>query len=818
MPIVKLGRFEIKSLLGKGAMGEVFRAHDPVLDRNVAIKIIRFPKDLTPEKLSGLKKEFLKEAQLAAAISHKGIVQVYDIGEQDGLPFVVLELISGNLLSDFLKQKKGLEFEFIKNIYQELLSAMAFAHKAGIIHLDLKPANIIIEKNGHPKIMDFGIAKSISDLWEKNIQITGTPRFMAPEQITGGALDQRTDIFSLGIIFYLLISGRLPFPHTDFEKLRHAITKESHPPLQSHESDLPKAYYDFVNTALAKKPSDRFENAASMLEAFNRCSEKKGGKKKSNSQDKEKAGERQEILNFILQRIKRKGDFPAISQYVSEVIAAAKSEDSSAHGIARSILKDISMTNTVLRIANSIYYKGLASEVTTISRAVVVLGVDVILSLTSTVGIFEHFSKKSDSPALQALVIEATLSSLMAQEFANHMGLKQPEESLICSMMQYLGRLVVSFYFSEEQRAIDDLMKQGEKDEEEAFRQVMRLSCTELGQAIAESWNLPELLQSGMVKINPKNKGPLKDGVETLQCITSYSSDLSKASMITDKQERRAALKSLTRKFKDLIPVKIKDLEKIADDSIEKANDFSGFMKTSMAKLGIKPKKDAESDKKSIPSAEVCDETVQMPFPENNENRQRAEEKIASANEINSNSDNKLKQIMERQKILTRTISDITTSITNKLSINDIIMMALEGMYRGLEMRNVLLAMVSPKRDNLSFKFGLGPEIPLLAKAFNFSMLSKKEPPVHSVKEKKEYVIHNINQDNGGTSKFHKIFQALNATSIIIFPLMVKNISMGLFLSMRIKGQESLTEMDIQNMRMLVSQVGLGFYQSMMSK
>ena len=803
MTIVKLGRYEVKSLLGKGAMGEVYCANDPMLNRDVAVKIILFPKKLHPEKLSELKKRFLMEAQLVARISHNGIVQIYDIGEQEGIPFVVLELISGRPLLELLGKKDNLDFNLAITIYHELLSAMAHAHEREIIHLDLKPANIMIEENGHIKIMDFGIARSMADFREKNIEIIGTPRYMAPEQISGEKiLDQRTDVFALGIIFYLLISGRLPFPHTNFEQLHHAITEEPHPPLQTFKSDLPKPFYDFVNQALNKNPSDRFNNAALMLDAFKKCLEQTPQNEDLASSDKNTEKGRQEILNFILQRMQRKGEFPAMSQYVSEVISAARSEDSSAQKIAQSVLKDISLTNKILRMANSVYYKG-HSEVTTISRAVVVLGANIILSLTSSAGIFEHFLKKSAVPELKEQAIKAMLSSLQAQEIAVHAGLENSEESMICSMLQHLGKLIVSFYFTEEYKAIEDLIKQGEK-EENAFRQIMRLSSTELGQAIAESWNLPKLLQAGMVKLDLKHKGSLKTKVEKLQCVTSYASELSKASMIANESQRRIILKSLARKFKDRIHIKAKDLEKIIDTSLENAMDFSNTMKTNLKELGFNLKKENETEQNTTLDGRAdslgVDETIQQ-----------------DSGSI-KNEDSNFKDMMKRQEILTKTVSDITSSLTGKLSINEIIMVALEGMYRGLELHNVLLAMVTPKRDKILFKFGLGNDITDLTNSFAFPMISTSEAPVRSIKENQEIIISDFTKNFAGGSKFKKLFKKLNAKSITILPLTVKNRSIGLFLSMRSMEQEIITEMEVQNMRMLVNQVGLAFYQSVFNK
>ncbi len=821
----QFGRFEIKSLLGKGAMGAVYLAHDPTLNRDVAIKIVRFPKGLDDELLHGLKDGLMKEARLAAGLTHPAIVQVYDVGEERGMPFVVMELIKGNLFSSLLQEKGFLEPQTACRVFKELLSGMSYAHEQGVVHLDLKPSNIMIGNNWQPRIMDFGIARSIADLRVQERQVAGTPRFMAPEQINGGTLDTRADVYSLGVIFYLMLSGNLPFPNTDFDKLRNEITKKPHPPLQNYKADLPKPYYEFIDRTLSKSPADRFESATSMLESFIKNISKDIDAGKTPDDDEIKNGKsNKEILRFILQRMERKGDFPSVSQYVSEVISAARSPNSSASKIAQTILKDMSLTNRVLRIANSAYYSGLGSPITTISRAVVVLGMDSILNMTSALGIFEHFLKKGsgkDVLELKKKVMEALFTALNAREIANQMEMENAEEPFICGMLHHLGRLIVCFYFSEEQEAIDKLISQENMNEELASRKIMRLSYTELGQEIAASWKLPKLLQSGLTKLDPDKKGPLKKKEDMLQGVTSYAYELSKVTMMTDKAKRKVALANLAIKFEGKIEIKPKILDKIIENTIEDAGNFSQTLKLSLNELGIKTKaeksKEVRPGKKSAAGSDP-DATVLSPDDAMVLSAIEGEDDGISEEVDDSTAARKAKEeanfMAERQEFLTKTITDISMSLTGQFSISDVIMMVLEGMYRGLGMRNVLLAMVTPKRDQIVFRFGLGPEVDKLRTDFQFSLRKANDAPVACILKKEEIVFYDLEKEGKEGLIPENLSLLLDPKSVLFLPVIVQNRPIGLFFADRSKDQSPITELELQSVRMLANQLVLALHQS----
>jgi serine/threonine protein kinase len=806
----QFGRFEIKALLGDGAMGKVYRAHDPTLKRDVAIKVIKFPENLHAEHVNKIKQDLLKEARLAACLSHPGIVQVYDVDEQNNNPFLVLELISGTLLSQFIKDKGALDMRTAQSIFLNLLSAMAYAHHRGVIHLDLKPANIILEQGMQPRIMDFGIAHSASELTGNSVEIAGTPLYMSPEQIGGKNVDPRSDVYSLGVILYQMLSGRLPFFSKNFNALRESIINKLHTPLQVYKADLPKPYLDFIDRTLRKIPADRFDSAISMHEEFKKCTEEVNSSKTHRDDARLTGKAKQNALYFITQRMKRKGDFPAASEYIVELTSKIRSKNASSQHVAQTILKDVSLTNRVLRIANSAYYKVLGEPVTTISRAVVMLGMNAILNMASALTIFEHFLKGSDTDELKNQVLQAILTALYAREIADKIKSINSEEPFICGMLHHLGILIVSFYFPEEQKAINSLMLDEKMDKEKASRKIMRLSYTDLSQAVSDSWGLPELIKNGIIRMNPDRKGPLKDKIEAMQCITSYAYELSHAVMITD-TSKRIQFARLARRFEDKISITTDDLEIITNNSLQAASGFSETIRLQLEALQLIP-----GGNTAIDIQEAFNEAENLPtFNKKNitappDTRNAA---IQSNHAVNNNS-----VIAEQLEFLSKTITDITTTITGTFSISDVIMMVLEGMSRGLGMHHVLLSMVTPQRDRLSFSCGLGPATDHLRTTFDFPMTSSSDAPVVCIKNRQEIFISDFEADSQSPLIPEALVHLLHPQSIVFLPVLMQNAAIGLVMATRSKEQMPINNLELQSMRMLVNQFVLAIHQSRIAK
>ncbi len=266
-----LGRYKIKGVLGKGAMGLVYDGLDPTLDRRVAIKTIRTT-TLDEATAKHYAMRFEREVRAVARLNHANIVQVYDYGTEGDLAYIVMEYIKGKELKDYFDAKDRLDLKTTLRLMIQLLDALEFAHEAGVIHRDIKPANVMLDAGGQVKLTDFGVARVADGEGEGEAtragQMIGTPSYMSPEQIQGQPIDRRTDIFSAGIVFYQLLTGQKPFEGTQWVLAKKIIQDD--PVWPSRLVQAPPELDRVVARALAKAPEQRYQSARSFGEALAR--------------------------------------------------------------------------------------------------------------------------------------------------------------------------------------------------------------------------------------------------------------------------------------------------------------------------------------------------------------------------------------------------------------------------------------------------------------------------------------------------------------------------------------------------------------------
>lgn len=255
-------RYEIVRLLGQGGMGAVYQANDKELERQVAIKVIRADMAANPEILRRFKQELI----LARQITHKNVIRIFDLGQADGIKFITMEYIEGENLQAVLRQKKKLAPAEAANILAQVCRALEAAHNEGVIHRDLKPQNIMLDKTGRAYVMDFGIARSMLGAgMTQTGALIGTPDYMSPEQAKGQTLDARSDLFSIGIIFYEMLSGQVPFDaDTTMGKLWKR-TNEPARPLDELDKSIPKPLSEMVRKCLEIDPQKRYASAGELL-------------------------------------------------------------------------------------------------------------------------------------------------------------------------------------------------------------------------------------------------------------------------------------------------------------------------------------------------------------------------------------------------------------------------------------------------------------------------------------------------------------------------------------------------------------------------
>ncbi len=257
-----VGRYEILMELGRGAMGTVYKARDPKINRLLAIKTIRFSDEFEEDQLKEIKERFFMEAELAGKLSHPGIVAIHDIGEDYDLTYMAMEFLDGDDLEKYCKKGSLLPTRKLLDIIAETADALEYAHNNNVIHRDIKPANIMLLKIGKVKVTDFGIAKSMSASKTRSGIILGTPNYMSPEQIMGRHIDARSDIFSLGVVFFQLLTGELPFTGDNMNSLFYKITQEKHTPPHTLNPKVIKPCEQILDKALAKNPDHRFQKAS----------------------------------------------------------------------------------------------------------------------------------------------------------------------------------------------------------------------------------------------------------------------------------------------------------------------------------------------------------------------------------------------------------------------------------------------------------------------------------------------------------------------------------------------------------------------------
>jgi CHASE2 domain-containing sensor protein len=256
----KFGRFEVEKELGKGAMGVVYLGKDPKIGREVAIKTMALAQEFEPEELAGAKERFFREAQTAGRLSHPNIVTIYDTGEEHDFCYIAMELLKGGDLTAFTKPGALLPLETVVSIAARAADALGYAHREGVVHRDVKPANLMWHKDTDSlKVTDFGIARLTASSKTKTGMVLGTPSFMSPEQLAGKRIDGRSDLFSLAVSLYQMLTGRLPFEGESMAQLMFKIANEPPADIKAVNPAIPDALVAFLDRALAKNPDERFQ-------------------------------------------------------------------------------------------------------------------------------------------------------------------------------------------------------------------------------------------------------------------------------------------------------------------------------------------------------------------------------------------------------------------------------------------------------------------------------------------------------------------------------------------------------------------------------
>jgi len=570
-----IGRFEVVRSLGKGSQGSVYLAKDPTLDRLVAVKVLTAAEaELSSRGENGAP----LEALIASKLNHPNIVPIYDAGECDVGPFLIFEYVKGDTLAKILKANGPYSIEEAVPIFSAILKALATAHAAGILHLDLSPRNILLDQDNVPRVMDFGLSQFVNVAAAGSKSATGTLRYMAPEHFLGRPLGTWTDVFALGSTFFELITSHHAMQGSTLDDIKSNIVSASVDLSILGLDPHGDAFARFLAGALEREQEGRYADCSVMKEAFELFL------KESELSDRADAvGATHSTIDFLMRRMQRKQDFPTISSTLADINRLTGDDVSaSADKLANVILRDLALTSKLLKLVNSAFYGSRTAEINSISHAVVFLGVQTVRMTANSLTLFGHL--KGDSAVLRDSMIRSFLSGLIARHLAQRAKLPDAEEAFICGMCQNLGENLVIYYFADEYDEITVLRSEKQLDKAAASRGVLGVSYADLGAAVAATWSLPRSIVDA---IRGRPVGPVTrpaDDAGRIRDIAIFSNRLCGLFVDAHSEDVSPALDTLLTEFRPSVDLDDDYALKLINASFEKLNQYSQLFELNVAK------------------------------------------------------------------------------------------------------------------------------------------------------------------------------------------------------------------------------------------
>lgn len=739
----RIDRFEIINELGRGSQGVVYLARDSQLERNVAIKTINL-NGANP----GKKAQLLKEARTISRLQHPNILTLFEADEDNGNPYLVFEFVDGKSLRDFIQEKEKLSSVQALEIMLPLLDAVAYAHQRGIIHRDLTPSNILITPSNSPKIMDFGIADVLGRERESDT-ISGSIHYLSPEQCENKPALPTSDLFTLGLILIELLTGKRAINEENQFTIINKIVNEE---IQITDTIEP-AMQDVIRTVLEKDPNKRFQDAQDMKAAL-----QEHLKKIKPEIDQLSSNDKDSTLQFLLRRMRHKKDFPTMPQQISEI--AVKTDDRSvlsANMLANKILKNYSLSTKLLRLVNSPIYGQYGGRISTVSRAVVILGFKEVRMAAMGLMLFDHLENKEQSRMLKEASISSMMSGSIAKEMGEQLGIKDTEEAYICAMFHNFGRLLSMFYFPEEAQIISNRIKQKNEKESQASRAVLGLSYEELGMGVAKAWQLPVPIVRSMESINPAKIDKPRDNDDAVYQLANFSNELCEVIESSTEDSKEAALKNILNRYSKSIDLTPKQADKFLRKAVDGLEEYTKIFNLKLEdSTFIKHVNHWISGAKSEPEMEIQPEAIEdkLAPPENQSNTRRTD--------------------------LLNSVQEISDSILDGASLNDIMVMVIETLYRGFDFNRVLFCLINRKDACVDARFGFGQDIDEILK--NFKIPIRREPDIFNMAltKHKDFVIDNIDDKDVVDLIPDWYRQKMSAKSVIVYPIVVNKVPMGI--------------------------------------
>lgn len=780
-----IGRFEPVRVLGKGGQGVVYLARDPKLDREVAIK--------TLSRGSRDSERLINEARNVAKLDHPGIVPLYEIELADEIPYLVYQFAAGTPVKAFIERHELPEVHRTIRIIGQVLEAIGYAHGHGILHRDLSPANILVDDQDRPRILDFGVSTLIASATTTG-DIVGTVNYLPPECVSNGIVGPHSDLYSIGVIFHELLTGKPLFSAENKMAVIYKILHEKILAPSVFNQAIDPRLDGIIMKALARDPTARYRDAAEMkaqLDAY---------LAPRDSAPAHAPGRHSSAVDFLLRKMARKPDFPAVSQIIAEINQkSGNPESDDINELANIILKDYALTSKLLRLVNSAVYGQYGGSISTVSRAVLILGFDAIRAAAISIAIFEHLKNGSQADALKDAACSSFLSGVLAKDLGRSQPGMDPEEAFIGAMFHRLGRHLAIYYFPDEYEEVKAVVARRGVAENVAVREVLGTSYAEFGVAIAKQWNFPEKL---VLAMTPQKDGKLLPAASMnakVAQIASFSNEVAEAAgNASNDQDLEFRLQKLSDRYGATVTVEAKQLREAVSRAVQATRSYADILtvdveSTSFFKKVLRCLK-ADSEAGSTPGSVSW-----------REDPSRGAEADGRAAPLVADPPN------DRKAFLVNAISELTNALLDQISINEVFTMVTEALYRAMGFTHVLLLIRDPKRNMVQARLGFGAGVEQIVPKFGFKTADSQDIFNEAVRKGKDFVVLDVDVDQYRTKVPEWCRALTNPHSVLLFPLLANKTCIGLVYADKAGEQAMFTVQELKLLNTLIRQASLAF-------
>jgi serine/threonine protein kinase len=816
----------------------VWLGFDSRLEREVAVKLLIAGAD------SVAVSQWLHEARAVSRLNHPHIVPVFEADEDRGQSYLVFEFVDGPTLSQRLRQRGALPGREAAALMLGVLDALRVAHEAGVIHRDLKPSNILVDGAGRARVMDFGIAARVGDGHDRSI--VGTPGYMSPEAARGEAPSPQMDVFAAGAMLGELLAGVPLLRERDPYRAIHRVQHEDLA-LPADGPRIDDGLRAIVLRAVARDKDRRYATAAQMHQALAQWLQPgeaaEGGAAPGKGAGRNDAKSGNGTLEFLLRRMRHKSDFPALSQSVVRIQRVANSDKESLHSLTGEILKDVALTNKLLRMVNSAHFSHAGGgTISTVSRAVALVGFAGIRNMALSLVLLDHMQDKTHAAQLKDEFLRCMMAGHLASGLTTRA--RDVEEAFLGALFRNLGRLLAEFYFPEEAAHIRQLQAAGPgataPSPEAAAKQVLGLSLEELGLGVARSWGIPDTLQRCMVAAEAEVPVRAVDPAQRLPWLARVANEVADVMLQHDGDESSRRVREIAEKYTRVLDVGVREMEGAVGEARHRMGQMVQAMGIdvapgSAARRLVAPPAASPPTADSLarhelratvtavmaPTAGVAPgaAAVSVPVPAPAAAGTLDKTLVLAPPQAVTPVAAQVPAVPDRAQaveMLAAGIQDIThTMVSDSFRLNEVLRMILETMFRALGFRRVVFCLRDPKTDILTGRFGLGEGARDVAGVFQVPMKAGPTDLFAAVCAKGlDTQIADAKAANLAARLPNWYREKVNAPAFLLLPLVMKNATFALIYADHAQPHTmELGEHELSLLRTLRNQAVMAFKQ-----